>query len=66
MQMNDNMPWEKGALISGKEDPNSLHGGCPVTKGHKWTATKWMRVGPYGAKREQEVKHRIAAAGGEV
>ncbi|KAG6518768.1 hypothetical protein ZIOFF_022249 [Zingiber officinale] len=25
-------------------DPSSLHGGCPVIKGNKWSATKWMRV----------------------
>ena len=24
-------------------DPQALHGGCPVTKGEKWVATKWMR-----------------------
>jgi prolyl 4-hydroxylase len=28
-------------------DPYSLHGGCPVIKGAKWSATKWMRVGEY-------------------
>ena len=34
------------------EDPASLHGGCPVVAGHKWTATKWLRVGPYGSPRQ--------------
>lgn len=24
-------------------DKHSLHGGCPVVKGTKWTATKWIR-----------------------
>ncbi|XP_031505150.2 probable prolyl 4-hydroxylase 3 isoform X2 [Nymphaea colorata] len=28
-------------------DALSLHGGCPVIKGDKWSATKWMRVGPF-------------------
>eukprot|EP00892_Ulva_mutabilis_P008292 jgi/Ulvmu1/5835/UM025_0093.1 len=29
----------------GTEDPTSLHGSCPTTKGEKWSATKWIRVG---------------------
>ncbi|XP_071703470.1 probable prolyl 4-hydroxylase 3 [Rutidosis leptorrhynchoides] len=28
-------------------DPSSLHGGCPVIKGHKWSSTKWMHVEEY-------------------
>ncbi|XP_042469658.1 probable prolyl 4-hydroxylase 3 [Zingiber officinale] len=28
-------------------DPSSLHGGCPVIQGNKWSATKWMRVHEY-------------------
>ncbi|CAI9111000.1 OLC1v1011131C1 [Oldenlandia corymbosa var. corymbosa] len=28
-------------------DPTSLHGGCPVIKGNKWSSTKWMRVHEY-------------------
>ncbi|WVZ22187.1 hypothetical protein V8G54_000731 [Vigna mungo] len=28
-------------------DPLSLHGGCPVIKGNKWSCTKWMRLKPY-------------------
>ncbi|EFJ34981.1 hypothetical protein SELMODRAFT_82355, partial [Selaginella moellendorffii] len=28
-------------------DHSSLHGGCPVIKGDKWSATKWMRVSEY-------------------
>eukprot|EP00249_Psilotum_nudum_P009659 c22073_g1_i1 orf=164-1066(+) len=28
----------------GMLDPSSLHGGCPVISGDKWSATKWMRV----------------------
>ncbi|WVZ11629.1 hypothetical protein V8G54_016159 [Vigna mungo] len=30
-------------------DPSSLHGGCPVIKGNKWSSTKWMRVNEYKA-----------------
>ncbi|KAL5063628.1 hypothetical protein RYX36_025365 [Vicia faba] len=26
-------------------DPSSLHGSCPVIKGDKWSATKWLHVG---------------------
>ncbi|XP_057723497.1 probable prolyl 4-hydroxylase 10 [Arachis stenosperma] len=28
-------------------DPSSLHGGCPVIKGDKWSCTKWMRINEY-------------------
>lgn len=28
-------------------DPSSLHGGCPVIKGNKWSSTKWMHVEEY-------------------
>ncbi|URE30592.1 P4Hc [Musa troglodytarum] len=28
-------------------DPLSLHGGCPVIKGNKWSCTKWMHVHEY-------------------
>ena len=28
----------------GREDKNSLHASCPVIKGEKWTATKWLHV----------------------
>uniref|UniRef100_A0A0D3C9F0 procollagen-proline 4-dioxygenase n=1 Tax=Brassica oleracea var. oleracea TaxID=109376 RepID=A0A0D3C9F0_BRAOL len=28
-------------------DPSSLHGGCPVIKGNKWSSTRWMHVGEY-------------------
>lgn len=31
--------------LDGHEDTASLHAGCPVIRGDKWTATKWMRVG---------------------
>lgn len=28
-------------------DTSSLHGGCPVIKGDKWSCTKWMRLNEY-------------------
>lgn len=28
-------------------DPSSLHGGCPVIKGNKWSSTKWLRINEY-------------------
>jgi prolyl 4-hydroxylase len=31
---------------NGEFDNHSLHGGCPVKKGSKWVATKWMRDKP--------------------
>eukprot|EP00238_Polyblepharides_amylifera_P009017 CAMPEP_0196584050 /NCGR_PEP_ID=MMETSP1081-20130531/45581_1 /TAXON_ID=36882 /ORGANISM="Pyramimonas amylifera, Strain CCMP720" /LENGTH=429 /DNA_ID=CAMNT_0041905127 /DNA_START=247 /DNA_END=1536 /DNA_ORIENTATION=- len=31
----------------GKPDPHSLHGACPVIKGVKWSAPKWIRMGPF-------------------
>lgn len=31
----------------GKEDPRSLHASCPVIRGNKWSATKWMHVGAF-------------------
>uniref|UniRef100_A0A7S0QZW0 procollagen-proline 4-dioxygenase n=1 Tax=Pyramimonas obovata TaxID=1411642 RepID=A0A7S0QZW0_9CHLO len=31
----------------GNTDPASLHAGCPVIRGDKWSATKWMRVNEF-------------------
>ncbi|KAF8703698.1 hypothetical protein HU200_031780 [Digitaria exilis] len=31
----------------GATDSVSLHGGCPVIKGEKWSATKWIRVASF-------------------
>ncbi|KAF0893580.1 hypothetical protein E2562_027306 [Oryza meyeriana var. granulata] len=33
--------WSMG--LDGETDPNSIHSGCPVLEGEKWSATKWMR-----------------------
>mmetsp|Transcript_10710 Transcript_10710/g.12535 ORF Transcript_10710/g.12535 Transcript_10710/m.12535 type:complete len:315 (+) Transcript_10710:107-1051(+) len=32
----------------GTEDTSSLHAGCPVIRGDKWSATKWMHVANFG------------------
>ncbi|KAI3914030.1 hypothetical protein MKW98_010842 [Papaver atlanticum] len=29
------------------KDFSSLHGGCPVIRGNKWSSTKWMHVGEF-------------------
>mmetsp|Transcript_26850 Transcript_26850/g.91660 ORF Transcript_26850/g.91660 Transcript_26850/m.91660 type:complete len:328 (-) Transcript_26850:309-1292(-) len=34
--------------LNGELDTSSLHAGCPVIAGAKWSATKWMHVGPFG------------------
>ncbi|GLT59558.1 hypothetical protein SLA2020_323700 [Shorea laevis] len=36
--------WSMG--LDGQSDPNSIHGGCEVLSGEKWSATKWMRQRP--------------------
>ena len=46
----------------GELDSGSSHAGCPVIKGEKWTATKWMHVNPLGS-RDEEV-HKIFYEGG--
>ncbi|KAK1430484.1 hypothetical protein QVD17_13254 [Tagetes erecta] len=33
--------WSMG--LDGQSDPDSIHGGCEVLSGEKWSATKWMR-----------------------
>uniref|UniRef100_A0A061S0K5 procollagen-proline 4-dioxygenase n=1 Tax=Tetraselmis sp. GSL018 TaxID=582737 RepID=A0A061S0K5_9CHLO len=35
----------------GSLDPRSLHGSCPTFRGEKWSATKWLRAGPFGGKK---------------
>jgi prolyl 4-hydroxylase len=34
-------------LPDGTKDLASLHGSCPVTKGQKWSATKWIHVNKF-------------------
>ncbi|GMY32223.1 prolyl 4-hydroxylase 1-like isoform X4 [Fagus crenata] len=33
--------WSMG--LDGQSDPKSIHAGCEVLSGEKWSATKWMR-----------------------
>ncbi|KAL3506588.1 hypothetical protein ACH5RR_031970 [Cinchona calisaya] len=33
--------WSMG--LDGQSDPSSIHAGCDVLAGEKWSATKWMR-----------------------
>lgn len=40
----------------GELDSGSSHAGCPVIKGEKWTATKWMHVNALGSKGEDVQK----------
>ncbi len=37
-------------------DHYSLHEACPVIKGHKWSATKWMHVKPLGIAMKHDRK----------
>ena len=37
---------------NGETDNTSLHGSCPTLKGEKWSATKWIHVGPFGGSSE--------------
>lgn len=32
---------------NGEVDPASTHGSCPTTAGEKWSATRWIHVGPF-------------------
>ncbi|KAK9842984.1 hypothetical protein WJX74_005333 [Apatococcus lobatus] len=32
---------------TGESDYSSMHTGCPVIEGIKWTATKWIHTGPF-------------------
>ncbi|KAK3250164.1 hypothetical protein CYMTET_40448 [Cymbomonas tetramitiformis] len=36
-----------GTDLTGKTDKTSKHAGCPVIRGVKWTATKWLHALPY-------------------
>ena len=35
-------------------DEGSLHGGCPVIRGEKWVATKWIHVGAFNSGPEAQ------------
>ena len=53
-----------GMKPGGELDPGSSHAGCPVIKGEKWTATKWMHVNPLGAPGDDV--HKIFYDGGPL
>lgn len=39
--------------LDGTTDEHSLHAGCPVIKGEKWSATKWIHVLSFEARTAQ-------------
>ncbi|KAH0940627.1 hypothetical protein HID58_000264 [Brassica napus] len=47
------LPKKRDALLfwsmrpDGSLDPSSLHGGCPVIRGNKWSSTKWLHAHEY-------------------
>lgn len=45
----------------GTFDSGSLHSGCPVIKGTKWAATKWIHIGHFalGGERPVPLKQRV-------
>jgi len=46
---------------TGELDAKSLHAGCPVISGTKWSATKWIHVAPVavGAQEQRDVQHVV-------
>jgi prolyl 4-hydroxylase len=49
--------------VGGELDGGSSHAGCPVVRGEKWTATKWMHVAPVSS---HDANHRVFYEGREV
>eukprot|EP00873_Tetraselmis_striata_P024813 jgi/Tetstr1/445077/TSEL_032882.t1 len=56
---------KKGAAImfwsvkpTGELNVQSLHEACPVIKGTKWSAAKWIRMAPYAMGDEKPVKYK--------
>lgn len=62
MQGLANKPQQGDAVLfwsirpDGTFDSKSLHGSCPVIKGEKWSATKWIHVGHYALGGEKAKK----------
>ena len=44
-----------------KIDPKSMHTGCPVIRGTKWTATKWIHAKPFRWHARRRRKRRWGA-----
>lgn len=52
---------------NGEIDAHALHGGCPVVKGEKWVATKWLRNKKLFSDTAAELEHALdAKAKGEA
>mmetsp|Transcript_16238 Transcript_16238/g.26221 ORF Transcript_16238/g.26221 Transcript_16238/m.26221 type:complete len:228 (+) Transcript_16238:1171-1854(+) len=49
--------------VGGELDGGSSHAGCPVVRGEKWTATKWMHV---SSLRLPDAHHKVFYEGREV
>lgn len=43
---------------TGELNVQSLHEACPVIKGTKWSAAKWIRMAPYAMGDEKPVKYK--------
>mmetsp|Transcript_17125 Transcript_17125/g.56020 ORF Transcript_17125/g.56020 Transcript_17125/m.56020 type:complete len:331 (-) Transcript_17125:77-1069(-) len=39
--------------LTGKLDTHSLHASCPVIRGEKWSATKWIHVAEFGGAKKK-------------
>jgi hypothetical protein len=48
----------------GELDPTSLHGSCPTLAGNKWSATKWIHIGPFGFNRVSGTSGRAGGRAG--
>ena len=44
---------------NGELERRSLHGACPVIKGEKWSAPKWIHVGNYAVGAEVPVPVKV-------
>lgn len=50
---------------NGELERRSLHTACPVIKGEKWSAAKWIHVGHYamGGEQSQDIKQHVQTMG---
>ena len=47
-EMLSNLAFNCNLRLYSTFDKYALHGGCPVVKGEKWVATKWVRDKSFG------------------